>query len=287
MQEKAEEAMHPTQIVAGYVDVESEDSGMQYNVVKLPATPAEGLQQDDESIKVKQLGIPAEDGNSATAVRFINNPYGTPLATITESKSCATLSTSSAGAPGMPCMAAAVPKRISQSVDEAALREFRAIFTSSRADSHLSSDPANEALGNAQYTRPASPYYPAFARCMTPLGQRRWPGDLDSSPTHRPSGRRGPGDILRSVRDYFRITTPSRHGQTAFSRDAIRLSRPHWRPSVNSYAYCGEHPFQRGPIVQPVVIRSSGASQKESSGDAETHLQPFGSIDAAIAEDGQ
>lgn len=159
------------------------------------------------------------------AVRFINRPDATPLTTIIEQKSIATLrSAKSLAAVARPitskhanrCADGAEQKQIRRdhadrrqaalTVDEATLRELHEIIDSQvPAAQRVCSGSASECVNDVENpTHPISPPLPPLFRAQTPCGLPRWPGDLPTSfhlPPRRASRARSFGNALR---DFFR-----------------------------------------------------------------------------------
>jgi hypothetical protein len=187
---------------------------------------------------------------------------GTPLSTILEQTARTTLDPSRHTPPlPSPTRAQGVTREVSMSLDESAMQEFRNTIASVRVEgNNLSSDATSDlpdrSILQGGVSRVAEPNYAvAFVRSATPPGHCPWPGDREptaatnsSNPPMeqlQPPTKKG---CLRSIRDYFRITIPSEHGQTAFSRDSIQAARsttrPAWHAPRNSFNYRGKHPFE-------------------------------------------
>ncbi|KAF2103681.1 hypothetical protein NA57DRAFT_50553 [Rhizodiscina lignyota] len=142
-------------------------------------------------------GRPRAPNNVALVeVRFNNRPDGTPLTTIIEQRSSLSLrrqiSDISAKRRFTPVHVDASSNyvhttkppvdagrhRISLSLDEAAIREFRKIFQDgSEANGSESTIYSDFNKGKA-YGQPLKPSYPPYERLKTPPGKPRWPGDL-------------------------------------------------------------------------------------------------------------
>lgn len=161
---------------------------------------------------------------------------------------------------------------ISRSVDEAALSEFRSIFANPRMESSdLSSASAIYPLDRSVVSGAHANYAKQFVRSSTPPTSCTWPGDHESTEaavTEGPSTQNGSATRRakwRSIRDYLRITNPTAHGQTVFSRESIDAARstsqrPMWRQSSNAFQHRGAHPFELDGR-QSLELRS----RKESS----------------------
>ncbi|KAJ9635151.1 hypothetical protein H2199_008637 [Coniosporium tulheliwenetii] len=166
------------------------------------------------------------------AVRFTNRPNGTPLATIKEQNSQATLKTQQS----FPTSKSRFkPRRIlSRSLDEVGLRETREV----RSDtSQQSTAPTGD------FTRPHAPSLPPLIRTKTPPGAPRWPGDLP--PTQAQPTPRG---IWASVRHFFAPPQPPQRPQ--------RRGRAYWQPprSAHNSSRLGpleSHPFYRASVAVP------------------------------------
>jgi hypothetical protein len=212
------------------------------------------LQQSNEQTE----SVPSRERTVTRPVRT----FGTPLSTILEQQSCATLDAErQTPLNPSPTRVRGVTRQVSKSLDEAALHEFQNIVTGLQiGNADISSDHTNEPVdrsilhsGGGQVAEPN--YAIAFVRSATPPGHSSWPGDQVSTAatnssrpptgTGHPTTKKG---WLLSIRDFLRITTPSEHGQTAFSRESIRAarstSRPAWQASRNSFNYRGKHPFE-------------------------------------------
>ncbi|KAK8217645.1 hypothetical protein BKA81DRAFT_29546 [Phyllosticta paracitricarpa] len=158
------------------------------------------------------------------AVRFVNRPHATPLTTIIEQKSLATLRSNKSL---LATSRRSVPKRtdqenvsdemalqgppnrrlVSMTVDEATLRELHQIIDAqipSHAKDMLASDCVNDVDDPA---RPGSPIHAPYERTSTPCGVPRWPGDLPTL-SRTPDASRQRVSRARSVgytlRDFFR-----------------------------------------------------------------------------------
>lgn len=156
------------------------------------------------------------------AVRFINRPDATPLTTIMEQKSIATLrsiKSLAAVAHSMPSKHAihyadgaeqkqpnghASRRQAALTIDEATLRELHEIIDNQVP---VSTECVNDV---EDPTRPISPPHSPLVRALTPRGLPSWPGDLPAlfgAPRRRISRARSFGNALR---DFFR---GSRHGK--------------------------------------------------------------------------
>lgn len=193
------------------------------------------------------------------AVRYINNPSGTPLATIIERKSYATLKSKASSRRFTPvhvhphsnyihsAACSDARKRTSFSLDEQALREHE--LQRCEDDEHL---PLKR-----NYVRPASPPHQPFQRTTTPPGRPRWPGDLPTSAPPAPLRSSSRQRFARVVRDVLRISSaphPAQTVSTLASRPRrasmpVRTGRAYWRPPQSGYGVLGvselaRHPYQ-------------------------------------------
>lgn len=215
----------------------------------------------------KQHGTDVTQGNHAEAaaaaqavefaVRFVNNPSGTPLATIVEQKSYATLKSKASSRRFTPIhvhphsnyihstASSNVRKRTSLSLDEQVLREHE--IQRHEDDEHL---PLKR-----NYARPASPPHQPFQRTATPPGRPRWPGDLPTSAPPAPLRSSSRQRFARVVRDVFRISSaphPAQTVSTLASRPRrasmpVRTGRAYWRPPQSGYGVLGASELARYP----------------------------------------
>lgn len=149
------------------------------------------------------------------AVRFINRPDATPLTTIIEQKSIATLRSAVNGIAATRVNRWAEAPEQKQSggghagrrqaaltIDEATLRELHEIIDSQRPpDQRVSSGSGTGYVNDVEHpARPISPPQSPPIRAQTPCGLPRWPGDLPTSfgaPHRRVSRVRSFGYALR------------------------------------------------------------------------------------------
>ena len=210
--------------------------------------------------------------------------FGTPLSTIVEQRSCASLDAggqkSFHGNEG----GRNAQRQASRSLDEAALREFRNIIANARGESsNLSSDPSNDPLDRSVVQGAHANYAKCFIRSPTPLGGCTWPGDRERQPTTSVGttpmndAKKSQKGIWRAVRDYFRITTPAAHGQTAFSRDsidAVRSTRLGWRQSPNTFNHRGTHPFHADRGKSPRSQLGKEVDDRDRNGTLHSTKRP-------------
>ncbi|KAL2352388.1 hypothetical protein BJ546DRAFT_207089 [Cryomyces antarcticus] len=218
-------------------------------------------------------------GTQDAGIRFINRPHGTPLATIIEQKSIATLRT----APSFPSVKRNFTpihtssnshylhttsstinenrRRISFSVDELVLREVQ---RRSEDSAHLNSAapvPADaELLGEAELlgsdiTRAVSPPFQPPKRIKTPDGLPRWPGDL---PNARPYLSSTSANPARALLNYLRNSRSPQSTQPVARSETRpqRTCRAFWRPPASGHAAVGfaeltSHPFHNAPVAVP------------------------------------
>lgn len=181
-------------------------------------------------------------------------------------------------------------RQVSKSADEVALQDHRRIIPGTRLDpSNFSSD-LGDPLQRAIVQGSHEPNYAtAFARFPTPETSCTWPGDreraaatnLRPTPTTpiETSNTASKQGFLRLIRDYFRTTTPSEHGGTAFSRasiDAVQsTSRPAWHPPRNTFNYRGQHPFEADRAGVPHDRLQKGSASYDCNNPVQIATQPL------------
>ncbi|OJD40508.1 alcohol dehydrogenase-like protein [Diplodia corticola] len=137
------------------------------------------------------------------AVRFINRPDATPLTTIIEQKSIATLRSARLRAEKTEQKQPS-RRQAALTIDEATLRELHEIMENQRPPDHkISSGSGSTNVDDVGYpARPISPQHSPPFRAQTPSGLPRWPGDSPGSlrsPRRRASGGRGFRYALRHM----------------------------------------------------------------------------------------
>ncbi|KAK0644774.1 hypothetical protein DIS24_g8556 [Lasiodiplodia hormozganensis] len=171
------------------------------------------------------------------AVRFINRPDATPLTTIIEQKSIATLRSAVNGISATRVNRWAEAPEQKQSggghagrrqaaltIDEATLRELHEIIDSQRPpDQRVSSGSGTGYVNDVEHpARPISPPQSPPVRAQTPCGLPRWPGDLPTSfgaPHRRVSRVRSFGYALRH---FFRGPRGELGGRDPGNQTAMR-----------------------------------------------------------------
>ncbi|KAK7546367.1 hypothetical protein IWX46DRAFT_90397 [Phyllosticta citricarpa] len=244
------------------------------------------------------------------AVRFVNRPHATPLTTIIEQKSLATLRSNKSL---LATSRRSVPKRtdqenvsdemalqgppnrrlVSMTVDEATLRELHQIIDAqipSHAKDMLASDCVNDVDDPA---RPGSPIHAPYERTSTPCGVPRWPGDLPTL-SRTPDASRQRVSRARSVgytlRDFFRgpragdyATQADRHEQQGRTNRPHRTGRAYWAPPRSGHGGIGLTGAPRGcatGIGYPAETsfetsppRDPQTDRQPSSGEAQAQQQ--------------
>ena len=212
------------------------------------------LHEDSCKDTPKSMQKPNGPKSSAPTYNYCvtgSKTFGTPLSTILEQRSTASLARNARQFFDTQGKGQHVQRQASRSLDEAALQEFRKIIAHVDS-SDLSTEPADDPLDRSVVQGAHANYASSFVRSPTPPDSCRWPGDREpemstsvgASPAR--ASRTSSKTVWRSIRDYFRITTPALHGQTAFSResiDAVGSTRPAWRNSPNTFNHRGNHPF--------------------------------------------
>ncbi|TKA62874.1 hypothetical protein B0A49_10880 [Cryomyces minteri] len=239
-------------------------------------------------------------GTQDAGIRFINRPHGTPLATIIEQKSIATLRT----APSFPSVKRNFTpihtssnshylhttsstinenrRRISFSVDELALRGVQRWSEDSAHSNSAAPVPADAEVLGSDITRAVSPPFQPPKRIKTPDGLPRWPGDL---PTARPYLSSTSANPARALLNYLRNSRSPRSTQPAARSETRpqRTGRAFWRPPVSGHAAVGfaeltSHPFHNAPVAAP-----DGTTAGVRQGRKRSIPSPPSSITASLA----
>ncbi|KAK7564467.1 hypothetical protein IWX91DRAFT_320888 [Phyllosticta citricarpa] len=247
------------------------------------------------------------------AVRFVNRPHATPLTTIIEQKSLATLRSNKSL---LATSRRSVPKRtdqenvsdemalqgppnrrlVSMTVDEATLRELHQIIDAqipSHAKDMLASDCVNDVDDPA---RPGSPIHAPYERTSTPCGVPRWPelqtllgkGSLvpeawdilfETSFADPEVGQ----DSCRLLSSSDYATQADRHEQQGRTNRPHRTGRAYWAPPRSGHGGIGLTGAPRGcatGIGYPAETsfetsppRDPQTDRQPSSGEAQAQQQ--------------
>ncbi|KAK8237604.1 hypothetical protein HDK90DRAFT_464470 [Phyllosticta capitalensis] len=252
-------------------------------------------------------GTPKLKDPPGVAVRFINRPHGSPLTTILEQKSLATLRSkksllATATTSDQKNVSDGKPpnrRLVSMTVDEATLLELHQIIDA-QIPLHPKDTQASECVNDVNDpTRPVSPPHAPYERTSTPCGVPRWPGDLptlSSVPRQRVSRARSVGNALR---DFFRgpreagdyATRLDRHGRQRRTIQLHPTGRAYWAPPRSGHgstgltgaprgcatgvAYPAETSFETSPPRDPQTDRqpNNGEAQAQQQGTQKDRVQ--------------
>ena len=224
-------------------------------------TPAKAVSHKSDDLTIH---TPTPD-----MVRFVNRPEGTPLFTIIEQHSLATLRSKASNLAFSVCVRQGDATRSNVHLQETIVKGPKAasaddlMFLGSQRRQRA---PSTDSTSLTRTDRPLEPLQPPFDppfRCETPPGVKRWPTDPRSP--QLPRCRRGVWRATvgeRRVQFYRRLLVFIRRGCTSYQRTSARP----WRPPASGHYTAGHegqgqtHPFQTASSTR-IRSHSPGVSE--------------------------
>lgn len=272
-------------------EIEPSENGSVYGASRAHSSAHTDTSSDKENASQRSSTFPLgvherwklrrRDTNQKHVVHFVNKPQGTPLFTIVEQKSLATLRSKASSVifyvrPSRQNEPYKASSDAATEIDsgrgtKAASADDALLFTRSRPSAYDSGTESSTQHGHAEV--PVVPHQPPFdppSRIKTPEGLPRWPGDdmPSSNGSHRQilAKNRARALTLSALNDRARLRSVVSGYFRRRSRMPQRNVVRRWRPPASGHSTVGfshsSHPFHNIPV--PPAPRSGQAIVERS-----------------------